>query len=156
MRIIDRKMKGFTFIELMVVISIMAILVGAGIVTYTGTNKRSRDARRKTDIEQIRSALEMYRSDNGSYVIQSCTAEPCPIEVADLTELDNYLPKYPIDPDGTTQYLYYPQNIQLVGGIYKAYAYCLYAVLEIGSDNLATGCTDLNPGTSGDYAVKNP
>lgn len=156
MRIIDRKMKGFTFIELMVVISIMAILVGAGIVTYTGTNKRSRDARRKTDIEQVRSALEMYRADNGSYPIQICADESCPIEVVDLTELDNYLPKYPSDPDGTTQYLYYPKNIQPVGGVDKAFAYCLYAVLEQTTVDDLSGCTDIRPDSSGDYAVKNP
>ena len=61
------KKRGFTLIELLVVISIIGILVAVGIVSYTRTVKLSRDAKRKTDIEQIRQALETDRSENLSY-----------------------------------------------------------------------------------------
>ena len=59
--------KGFTLIELLIAVSIIAILISIGVVSYGSVNKRSRDAKRKGDIEQLRSGLEMYRADNGYY-----------------------------------------------------------------------------------------
>ena len=61
------KKNGFTFIELLVVITIIAVIFAAGVVSYTGINKNSRDARRRADLEAIRQALEMCRSISGEY-----------------------------------------------------------------------------------------
>lgn len=58
---------GFTFIELLVVITIVGIIFAAAAVAYGAVTVRSRDARRKTDLELIRQALEMCRSISGSY-----------------------------------------------------------------------------------------
>ena len=62
-----KQTKGFTLIELLVAATIIALLTAIGVVSYANINKRSRDTKRKSDIEQIRSSLEMYRADNGSY-----------------------------------------------------------------------------------------
>lgn len=59
--------RGFTFIEILVAVTIMAVLMAIGIASYASVNKRARDAKRKSDLEQIRSALEQYRADIGSY-----------------------------------------------------------------------------------------
>lgn len=48
----------------MVVIAIIGILVAAGVYSYSGTQKSARDAKRKVDLEQLRAALEMYRSND--------------------------------------------------------------------------------------------
>jgi general secretion pathway protein G len=58
---------GFTFIELLVVITIVAILSAVGMVSYQSTNRGSRDAKRKADLENIRSALEICRIEDGRY-----------------------------------------------------------------------------------------
>lgn len=60
---------GFSFIEILVVVTIIGIIATLGMVTYTEFLKQSRDAKRKGDIEQIRAAIEMYRSNSatGSY-----------------------------------------------------------------------------------------
>jgi len=58
---------GFTFVELLVVITIIAMIFSAGVVTYTSINSKSRDARRKSDLEAMRQALEMCRSMVSSY-----------------------------------------------------------------------------------------
>lgn len=58
---------GFTFVELLVVITIIGIIFASGIVAFTSITMRSRDARRRADLEAIRQSLEMCRSLTGSY-----------------------------------------------------------------------------------------
>jgi general secretion pathway protein G len=63
-----RKREGFTLVELLVVIAIIGILAGMGVATYTRAQARARDAQRKSDLEAIRTALEMYASEHsGQY-----------------------------------------------------------------------------------------
>lgn len=61
------KNKGFTIIELIVVIAIIGVLAGIVAVNVSQYLKNARDARRKADISQIRAALEMYYADNVRY-----------------------------------------------------------------------------------------
>ncbi len=58
---------GFTMIELLAVVTIMAILFTIGIVSYTNASRNARNNRRRTDIVNIRQALVLFRSDNGCY-----------------------------------------------------------------------------------------
>lgn len=58
---------GFTLIELLVAMTVMAVLIAVGLLSYQGSKKAARDGKRKADIEQIRSALEIYRSDCKTY-----------------------------------------------------------------------------------------
>lgn len=62
-----QKHAGFTMIELLVVATIIILLSAIGLVSFSQANKRARDGKRKADLEQARSALELYRSDNGFY-----------------------------------------------------------------------------------------
>ncbi len=63
----SRISRGFTLIELLVVIAIIGILITVGAVSYQRAVRLSRDSKRKTDLEQIRQALETYRSENSVY-----------------------------------------------------------------------------------------
>jgi general secretion pathway protein G len=58
---------GFTLIELLVVISIIGVLSGMVLVAMTGFREKARNARRVSDIRQIRTAIEMYAAERGSY-----------------------------------------------------------------------------------------
>jgi prepilin-type N-terminal cleavage/methylation domain-containing protein len=62
--------KGFTLIELLVVISIIGILVGLSIFGLQSARKSSRNSRRKADLELIRSGVEIYKADCGSYPVE--------------------------------------------------------------------------------------
>lgn len=58
---------GFTLIELVVVISILAILAGALIPRVTNRMAQSRDARRLSDVQAIKAAVDQYYVDKGVY-----------------------------------------------------------------------------------------
>ncbi len=59
--------KAFTLIELLVVIAIIGLLSTMAVVALSGARKKSRDAKRVSDIKQIQTALELYYFDQGSY-----------------------------------------------------------------------------------------
>ena len=62
-----RKERGFTFVELLVVVTIIALISGIAMVSFTTTNANARDSKRKGDLEQMRAALEICRAESGSY-----------------------------------------------------------------------------------------
>lgn len=61
------KNKGFTLVELLVAITIVAILSMIALTLYSSSQKSARDAKRKEDINAISKALEQYKTAKGSY-----------------------------------------------------------------------------------------
>ena len=66
-----KKQNGFTLVELLVVIVVIILLATISIFALNGQRAKARDAKRISDIRQIRTALEFYRSDEGEYPIVS-------------------------------------------------------------------------------------
>ncbi len=62
-----KRTKGFTLIELLVVIAIIGVLSSVVLASLNSARAKSRDARRKQDLVQMRNALELYYDTNGSY-----------------------------------------------------------------------------------------
>lgn len=91
--------KGFTFIELLVSITIMAVLMGAAVVSYSNTNRRSRDARRQADMQTIRAALEICRSNTGVYPASVYASVTCSDATVTLSNTPN-------DPKTAVNYTY--------------------------------------------------
>lgn len=58
---------GFTLIELLVVISIIGLLASIILASLNTARAKARDARRRTDLQQISKALEFYFDANNSY-----------------------------------------------------------------------------------------
>lgn len=102
--------KSFTLVEVLVVSTIVMIMAAVGIFSYyTNLNQRSRNIRRRTDLETIRNALEMYRSNNNVY----------PENLNQLTSPTPYL-SMPFDPI-PHKYRYFYQRINNFDYVLAAY-----------------------------------
>jgi general secretion pathway protein G len=78
---------GFTLLELMIVISIIAILVGIAAMKYDKVVQHSKEAVLKTDLRTIRDAIDNYTLDK----------QAAPQSVEDLQQA-GYLREVPVDP----------------------------------------------------------
>ena len=117
------KNKGFTLLELLVVISLLAILATIIINSFTNTLKKGRDSRRKQDLEEISKALELYNDDNSSYPASLSWGNP----MSDPdTPAKFYMRKIPQDPSNSGGLTYYYQTgtTAAIGSWYKLYS-CL-------------------------------
>lgn len=118
--------KAFTLVELLVALSIMALVMALSLTAFDSTKKSARDGRRKADLESIRSALEIYRSDVGGYPANLNLLVP------------NYTATLPTDPVATQSYVYTPTCPSVCT------SYTLCATLEVGSTG-ACGYVTKNP-----------
>lgn len=62
-----RNSKGFTIVELLIVIVVIGILAALVITTFTGIQRKARDTERTTDIKAVHSQLEAYYAQNSWY-----------------------------------------------------------------------------------------
>lgn len=96
--------RGFTLIELLVVIAIIGILAGTLIYSYSGVRGRARDAKRISELDQVRQALQLYSQDNATYpTADTCTplSDPTMVSIFQPTGKPAYLPQIPSDPSYT-------------------------------------------------------
>ena len=108
---IRKRLRAFTLIELLIVITIIGILAVALVPRITGGPAKARDATRKADLQQIATALEFYADDLGYYPGTGGTGQ-C---VSATTEIASYLTSVPSDPSSSDSpgcssgdYTYYP------------------------------------------------
>jgi general secretion pathway protein G len=141
----SKMVRGFTLIELLITIAIIALLTAMSVFALSGARESARDGRRKTDLEQIKTALEFYKSDCNVYptgiptvgnaLTSSCTGVT-----------NTYIQKTPGDPTTNSAYTYCPAagNLQ----------YTISAHLEGGTSSVSA-CGSCTGGTC-NYQVTNP
>lgn len=116
--------KGFTLLELLVVITIIALLSGVLWVNFATSIVKGRDSRRKQDLESISKALELYYHDNKAYPSTLPDWGESLIHTSDSRVV--YMAKLPNDPSSSRSYCYESDET----GSY----YSLYANLENRND----------------------
>lgn len=104
--------KGFSFIELMVVVIILGILASMIVPRYMGRTDEAKAVKAKIDIVAIETSLKMYKLDNGTYpsteqglaaLIEKPTTEPTAVNWSENGYLDKK--RIPKDP-WQREYLY--------------------------------------------------
>ena len=100
--------RGFTLIELLVVISIIGILMALSIFGLQGAREGARNAKRKADLELMRSGLEIFRSDCLKYPDTLATNLVGDNSSSGCTATNVYINAVPKDPqDPSRKYIYY-------------------------------------------------
>src|SRR5574344_1470925 len=95
----SNKKYGFTLFELLVSISIIAVMTAVAVVSFGGLNKKTRDQRRISDVEKVRVALESYKQINNFY--------PDSTNAQNLLISGGFLDKWPTDRKQGSSLLYY-------------------------------------------------
>jgi general secretion pathway protein G len=66
-RIPRKNTRGFTFLEVIVVVAILVLLATIIVVRYTGSLEKAKSDRTILQVKEIEKALEIYKIDNGNY-----------------------------------------------------------------------------------------
>lgn len=83
--------KGFTIVELLIVIVVIGILAAITFMAYNGVQDRAGDSRLDSDAAHIKTAIEMYKADNGVYP-SVCAADNTGCAISSLSPV--LVPKY--------------------------------------------------------------
>lgn len=71
----NNKRSGFTLVELLIVIVIIAVLAAIALPRFMDSGQRSKEASLKADLKLVRNALELFKNDTGAW----------PAQLSDLT-----------------------------------------------------------------------
>ncbi|HSX40635.1 MAG TPA: prepilin-type N-terminal cleavage/methylation domain-containing protein [Candidatus Saccharimonadales bacterium] len=156
---------GFTLIELLIVIAIIGILSAIFVGSYVFVQTKSRDGQRKSDMQQLRSALESYHADwskyplsgpqsacsiNGAYYGGGYQTLPPFSCGAPFTSPDGktvYANKVPCTPNSTCGYNYTSTD----GNTYK-----IETCIETATDTDQNTAPNTNCPSGKEYLITNP
>jgi len=142
-----RKMSsGFTLIELLVVITILTLLMLLSFLVYRHQIGKAYDSKRKSDIYDIKIALEEYEKDHNCYPdFVSCEGDSA-------DDFQPYISMIPCDPETKKSYVYYPDPSNL--SCHKWY--WIFSNLSNDNDSKISdlGCTN-GCGPTADEAIYN-
>jgi prepilin-type N-terminal cleavage/methylation domain-containing protein len=133
--------RGFSLLELLVVISIIGILVSVGVAAFTTAQAKARDSRRRADIKAMQDAFEQYKGETGLY------DDSCSIMAEYDTGSGDLMPGgLPTDPRNTGDYVYSTAS----GCSDESYCVCAYLESGTGNANAPTGAA-CNYSAGGSY-----
>jgi len=142
----SKKYPAFTLIEILVVATIIIVLAAISIGSFSGANKSAKDTKRKSDLETIKQAMVLYKTQIGTY-----PAGVASVVATLLIGAKTISPPFPVDPTGVS----YQESATET-------SFCFCAALDAGKGgNKATdGCGVADWIAGGDtaayYCVQQP
>ncbi|MHC8322769.1 type II secretion system major pseudopilin GspG [Pseudomonas sp. GB2N2] len=130
-----RVQRGFTLIEIMVVVVIIGVLGAIVVPQFMSRPDQAKVTAAKIDIQAIATALEMYRLDNFHYPstqqgLEALSKRPSGVPTARNWNVQGYLKNLPVDPWGSP-YQFLNPGVQSIDGSYDLYS--------LGSDGVTAG-----------------
>jgi len=136
-RLDKQNLRGFTIVELLIVIVVIAILAAISIVAYNGIQQRGRDSNRQSGLANIQKALELYYVDNGQYPPSTscgstsinshwCSSNDNSWSTFQSRITNNFISALPTDPTNTT-------GINITGSSGYSYGYFSHTSEKCGS-----------------------
>ena len=127
--------RGFTIVELLVVVVIIAILAAITIVAYNGIQNRANDSALLSNASSIEKIIAMHQADNGDYPIcaagdgTSCTL---------ASVASNFVPTYASSLPDDTKYPYMYVGTKSNSGMWsvRIYKKSINNYCKIGSSNM--------------------
>lgn len=121
--------RGFTFIEIMVVVAILAILAALVVPRIMGRTDEAKRTAAKVQIRNIEGALQLYKLDNGVYPsteqgLKALVEKPSVGVIPRKWKIGGYIHKLPEDPWGNS-YKYLSPSPNLKGD---------YEIISYGTD----------------------
>jgi prepilin-type N-terminal cleavage/methylation domain-containing protein len=127
----SRSNRGFTIVELLIVIVVIGILALLVITTYSGIQAKARNAKRQTDIQSLQTQMEAFFSQNGYY--PSLTdMNSASWRATNMKSLD---PNALIDPSNTSQ-----SNTLVASPTADSYAYAVSNSSGTSCESADTTC----------------
>lgn len=125
------KNKGFTLIEFLIIVALIALLAIVAWVSLTGIRQKSRDTKRLNDMQSLYTAMKIVKDETGSFLnccgpdflgpVSQCTGEGAQYQ------LDNYIPAINLMND--------PSGQELVCTLDIEKAPCNYNFIEISEQS---------------------
>lgn len=107
------KIKGFTLVELLVVLAILALLLTLAVPRYFTSIERAKEAALQQDLNTLRESIDKFYADTGQY----------PGYLEDLVER-KYIRKLPVDPitGKNSTWVLIPPEPPLIGNVYDIHS----------------------------------
>lgn len=102
------RQKGFTLVELLIVLAIIGVLAAIVLISLNSSRKGGRDARRVADMREVATALQLYFAENSGYPGPDTPSEAGPNPDDGDPDWSTFLglwpqsPEPPDNPEGVT------------------------------------------------------
>ncbi len=106
-RHLHKEEKGFTLVELMVVIIILAVLTGIAVPSYLALRNRARIQATRSEMQNVATAIAIYEADLSTFPVATTIAGlETALESADTTGDDVYMESCPTEDAWALDYTY--------------------------------------------------